>query len=85
MCRPSGRIIESRLDKGRGPVGTVLVQEGTLKRGRLLCLRPQYGRVRAMFDERGNKVEEVTPGLPVEVQGFSGVRRGRGRVPGAGG
>jgi translation initiation factor IF-2 len=69
----SGRIIESRLDKGRGPVGTVLVQEGTLKPGDYFVCGPQYGRVRAMFDDRGEKVEEVPPGLPAEVQGFNGV------------
>jgi len=69
----SGRIIESRLDKGRGPVGTVLVQEGTLKPGDYFVCGPQYGRVRALFDDRGEKVDEVIPGLPAEVQGFSGV------------
>ncbi|MEJ2670709.1 MAG: translation initiation factor IF-2 [Deltaproteobacteria bacterium] len=69
----SGRIIESRLDKGRGPVGTVLVQEGTLKPGDYFVCGPQYGRVRALFDDRSEKVDEVTPGLPAEVQGFSGV------------
>jgi len=69
----SGRIIESRLDKGRGPVGTVLVQEGTLKPGDYFVCGPQYGRVRALFDDRGEKVEEVPPGLPAEVQGFNGV------------
>jgi len=69
----SGRIIESRLDKGRGPVGTVLVQEGTLKPGDYFVCGPQYGRVRALFDDRGEKVDEVPPGLPAEVQGFSGV------------
>jgi translation initiation factor IF-2 len=69
----SGRIIESRLDKGRGPVGTVLVQGGTLKPGDYFVCGPQYGRVRALFDDRGEKVEEVPPGLPAEVQGFNGV------------
>jgi translation initiation factor IF-2 len=69
----SGRIIESRLDKGRGPVGTVLVQEGTLKPGDYFVCGPQYGRVRALFDDRGEKVDEVPPGLPAEVQGFNGV------------
>jgi translation initiation factor IF-2 len=69
----SGRIIESRLDKGRGPVGTVLVLQGTLKVGDYFVCGSQYGRVRAMFDDRGHKVEEVTPGRPVEVQGFNGV------------
>jgi translation initiation factor IF-2 len=69
----SGRIIESRLDKGRGPVGTVLVQEGTLKPGDYFVCGPQYGRVRALFDDRGEKVEEAPTGLPAEVQGFNGV------------
>jgi translation initiation factor IF-2 len=68
-----GRIIESRLDKGRGPVGTVLVQQGTLKPGDYFVCGTQYGRVRALFDDRGQRVEEVPPGLPAEVQGFSGV------------
>jgi translation initiation factor IF-2 len=69
----SGRIIESRLDKGRGPVGTVLVQEGTLKPGDYFVCGSQYGRVRALFDDRGEKVDAVPPGLPAEVQGFNGV------------
>ena len=69
----AGRIIESRLDKGRGPVGTVLVQQGTLKPGDYFVCGLQFGRVRALFDDRGLKVEEVLPGLPAEVQGFSGV------------
>ncbi|HEY9072678.1 MAG TPA: translation initiation factor IF-2, partial [Desulfobaccales bacterium] len=69
----TGHIIESRLDKGRGPVGTVLVQQGTLKVGDYFVCGSQYGRVRAMFDDLGHKVEEVTPGLPVEVQGFNGI------------
>jgi translation initiation factor IF-2 len=69
----SGRIIESRLDKGRGPVGTVLVQQGSLKVGDYFVCGSQYGRVRAIFDDRGHKLDEVTPGLPVEVQGFNGI------------
>jgi translation initiation factor IF-2 len=68
-----GHIIESRLDKGRGPVGTVLVQQGTLKPGDYFVCGTQYGRVRALFDDRGQRVEEVPPGLPAEVQGFNGV------------
>ncbi|MBM4293558.1 MAG: translation initiation factor IF-2 [Deltaproteobacteria bacterium] len=68
-----GRIIESRLDKGRGPVGTVLVQEGTLKPGDYFVCGSQFGRVRAMFDDRGHRIEEALPGVPTEVQGFSGV------------
>ena len=68
-----GRIIEAKLDKGRGPVGTVLVQEGTLKTGDVFVCGLQYGRVRALFDDRGARVEQATPAIPVEVQGFSGV------------
>ncbi len=67
-----GRIIESRLDKGRGPVGTVLVQKGTLHQGDYFVCGHEYGRVRALLDDMGERVEEVTPGLPAEVQGFSG-------------
>ena len=68
-----GRIIESRLDKGRGPVGTVLVQQGILKAGDYFVCGPQFGKVRGLLNDQGQKVEEVTPGIPVEVQGFSGV------------
>jgi translation initiation factor IF-2 len=68
-----GRIVESRLDKGRGPVGTVLVQKGVLKPGDYFVCGTEFGRVRAMFDDLGNRVEEASPGMPVEVQGFSGV------------
>ncbi len=71
--RAQGHIIEARLDKGRGPVATVLVQKGTLHQGDYFVCGPEYGRVRALFDELGNRIEVVTPGLPVEVQGFSGV------------
>jgi len=72
-AQAQGRIIESRLDKGRGPVGTVLVQQGTLKPGDYFVCGTQYGRVRALFDDVGQRVEEVPPGRPAEVQGFSGV------------
>ncbi|MDD2903318.1 MAG: translation initiation factor IF-2 [Syntrophales bacterium] len=68
-----GRIIESRLDKGRGPVGTVLVQSGLLKAGDYFVCGPQFGRVRALLNDQGEKVEEVYPGMPAEVQGFNGV------------
>ena len=68
-----GRIIEAKLDKGRGAVGTVLIQAGTLKAGDVFVCGLEYGRVRAMFDERGERVELATPSIPVEVQGFSGV------------
>ncbi|MBM4273947.1 MAG: translation initiation factor IF-2 [Deltaproteobacteria bacterium] len=68
-----GRIIESRLDKGRGPVGTVLVEKGVLKPGDYFVCGTQFGRVRAIFDDRGHRTEEVLPGRPAEVQGFSGI------------
>ena len=68
-----GRIIESRLDKGRGPVGTVLVLKGLLKAGDYFVCGPQFGRVRGLLNDQGEKVEKVYPGQPVEVQGFSGV------------
>lgn len=69
--RPArGRIIESQLDKGRGPVATVLVQEGTLKEGDIFVAGFTYGRVRAMFDSYGKRVKSATPSIPVEVIGF---------------
>lgn len=65
-----GVVIESKLDKGRGPVGTVLVQNGTLKIGDIFVAGTTFGRVRAMFDERGNRVEIAKPSTPVQVIGF---------------
>ncbi|MBF0255595.1 MAG: translation initiation factor IF-2 [Gammaproteobacteria bacterium] len=70
LCK--GIIIESSLDKGRGPMATVLVQSGTLKRGDILVSGKQYGRVRAMFDENGKAVKTAGPSLPVQVLGLSG-------------
>jgi translation initiation factor IF-2 len=69
----SGTVIESQLDPGRGPVVTVLVQRGTLRVGDSLVAGPQWGRVRAMQDFTGARVEEAGPGMPVEVLGFDGV------------
>jgi translation initiation factor IF-2 len=69
----SGNVIESQLDPGRGPVVTVLVQRGTLHVGDSLVAGPQWGRVRAMHDFRGEVVAEAVPGMPVEVLGFDGV------------
>jgi translation initiation factor IF-2 len=66
-----GTIVESSLDKGRGPVATVLVQAGTLKRGDLIVSGTEYGRVRAMFDETGNPIETAGPSIPVQVLGLS--------------
>lgn len=68
-----GTIIEAKLDRGRGPVATVLVQEGTLRVGDPFVCGAFYGRVRAMIDDRGRKIEEAPPSLPVEILGFQGV------------
>jgi translation initiation factor IF-2 len=69
----SGVVIESSLDKGRGPVATVLVQQGTLKRGDFVVCGIEYGRMRALVDENGKTVQEAGPSIPVQVLGLSGV------------
>jgi translation initiation factor IF-2 len=69
----AGLVVEARLDKGRGPVATVLVQRGTLRKGDVILAGREYGRVRAMFDEKGRQIKEAGPSIPVEVQGLSGV------------
>ena len=71
--RASGAVIESSLDKGRGPIATVLVQQGRLKKGDFLVCGIEYGRVRALFDETGRQVDEAGPSIPVQVLGLSGV------------
>ena len=68
-----GHIIEARLDKGRGPVGTVLIQSGTLRQGDAFVCGLKHGKVRAMFNDQGKKIKEAPPAYPVEVQGFDGV------------
>jgi translation initiation factor IF-2 len=68
-----GVVIEARLDKGRGPVATLLVQSGTLRRGDIVLTGAVYGRVRAMLDENGKPVQEAGPSIPVEIQGLSEV------------
>ncbi len=68
----SGICIESRLDRGRGAVATMLVQKGDLKKGEMILCGHEYGRVRAMFDENGKAVKEAGPSTPVEVLGLSG-------------
>ncbi|NNC66620.1 MAG: translation initiation factor IF-2 [Gammaproteobacteria bacterium] len=68
----SGVVIESTLDKGRGPVATVLVQQGMLSKGDMLLTGEEFGRVRAMFDENGKEIDEAGPSTPVEVLGLSG-------------
>ncbi|WP_353192042.1 translation initiation factor IF-2 [Pandoraea pnomenusa] len=72
-----GIVIEAKLDKGKGPVATILVQSGTLKRGDMVLAGQAYGRVRAMLDETGKNAKEAGPSIPVEIQGLS-------EVPGAG-
>ncbi|NVC93830.1 translation initiation factor IF-2 [Vibrio natriegens] len=69
----SGVVVESRLDKGRGPVATVLVQSGTLNKGDIVLCGQEYGRVRAMRDELGQEITEAGPSIPVEILGLSGV------------
>jgi translation initiation factor IF-2 len=69
--RPArGRVVESRLDKGKGPVATVLIQEGTLREGDVFVSGQTFGRVRAMLDSLGQRVKEATPSTPVEILGF---------------
>ncbi len=68
----SGLVIESRLDKGRGAVATVLIQKGTLESGQMVLCGQQYGRVRAMFNENGKTIKEAGPCVPVEILGLSG-------------
>ncbi len=72
-----GTVVEARLDKGRGPVATLLVQNGTLKQGDIIIAGTAVGRVRAMVDDKGNRLEEAGPSVPVEITGL-------GEVPGAG-
>ncbi|MDI5933298.1 translation initiation factor IF-2 [Halomonas kalidii] len=67
-----GVVVESRLDKGRGPVATVLVQNGTLKKGDIVLAGLHYGRVRALTNELGQQVDAVGPAMPVEIQGLDG-------------
>ena len=68
-----GLVIEAQLDKGRGPVATVLVQSGTLKRGDVVLAGSSFGRVRAMLDEDGKPINEAGPSIPVEIQGLTEV------------
>lgn len=71
--RARGIVIEARLDKGRGPVATVLVQKGTLNIGDHIAIGTAYGKVRAMLDHRGERVKQATPSTPVEILGLNGV------------
>ena len=71
--KAKGRVIEAQLDKGRGPVATVLVQEGTLRPGNFFVVGQYSGKVRSMLDDKGRPIKEAGPSIPVEVQGLSGV------------
>lgn len=71
-CPAKGVVIESSLDKGRGPVATVLVQNGTLKLGDIVLCGHEYGRVRAMLDENGKQTKSAGPSIPVEILGLNG-------------
>jgi translation initiation factor IF-2 len=71
--RAKGVVLEARLDKGRGPVATVLVQDGTLRRGDVVVVGTESGRVRVIEDDHGKRVDEAGPSTPVQVQGLSGV------------
>jgi translation initiation factor IF-2 len=71
--RARGVVVESSLDKGRGPIATLLIQEGTLRRGDMILAGQEFGRVRAMFDESGESIESAGPSMPAVVQGLSGV------------
>lgn len=71
-CPAKGVVIESRLDKGRGAVASLLVQQGTLRKGDLVLVGFEYGRVRALFDENGRPIEAAGPSIPVEILGLSG-------------
>src|ERR1700677_4825780 len=75
-----GTVIEARLDRGRGPVATVLVQRGTLKVGALVVAGSHWGRVRALIDDKGATLEVAKPATPVEVLGFDGAREAGDRV-----
>jgi len=71
--RAKGVVLDARLDKGRGPVATVLIQDGTLKRGDVIVVETEFGRVRVMEDDLGKKVTGAGPSMPVQVLGLSGV------------
>lgn len=68
----SGAVIEAKLDVGRGPVATVLIQNGTLRRGDIFVVGEQYGRVRALLNDKGDRIDEAGPSVPVEVLGLNG-------------
>jgi len=78
--RATGVVVEATLDKGRGPMATIMVQSGELKKGDTLLAGSEYGRVRAMFDEDGNAIESAGPSIPVVVLGLSGTPEAGGEM-----
>ena len=79
--RPAeGTVIEAKLDRGRGPVATVLVQRGTLKTGDIVVAGAEWGRVRALINDKGEKVDEAGPSMPAEILGFNGTPEAGDRV-----
>ena len=70
---PTGTVLEAKIERGRGPVATVLVQNGTLKKGDTLLIREHYGRIKAMYDFRGKNIREAGPSTPVVVSGLDGI------------
>ena len=77
-----GTVIEAKLDRGRGPVATVLVQRGTLKTGDIVVAGAEWGRVRALINDKGEKVDEAGPSMPAEILGFNGTPEAGDRVCG---
>jgi translation initiation factor IF-2 len=69
---PAGAVIEAKLDVGRGPVATVLVQNGTLRKGDIFVVGEQWGKVRALINDKGETIAEAGPSVPVEVLGLNG-------------
>lgn len=72
-AKPTGTVIEANLDKGKGPVATVIVQQGTLRKGDIINTKTAWGKIRAMLDDSGNIIEEATPSTPVEILGLENV------------
>ncbi|AGF46962.1 translation initiation factor IF-2 [Candidatus Kinetoplastibacterium desouzaii TCC079E] len=72
-CNAKGIVIEASLDKGRGPISTILVQSGTLNKGDIVLVGATYGRIRAMLDEKGMPIQNAGPSIPVEIQGLTEV------------
>ncbi len=68
-----GHIVEAKVDKGRGPVGTVLIKEGTIKKGDSFVCGMVHGKVRAMFTDQGKKIKQAGPAIPIEIQGFNAI------------